>query len=122
MKILHEMVPYLIFVAFSFRYGIVRSVLVHVFMEINTRIWTKLYHFYVARRDPAACPSLFLYSKADELVTYDAVEGVIAQRQKSIGLVAQKRWDTSPHVRHIYDFETEYITELKKFAATIGMN
>ena len=118
---MHELTPYLIFLACCYKYGIVRSILAHIFVEFNQQIWTKLYHFYVARRDPAACPALFLYSKADELISSDMVEAVAAQREKSFGKVWKKKWETSAHVRHIYDFEDEYITEMKQFATNIGM-
>src|SRR5690349_448746 len=99
--------PYLIFLAFSVKYGFVRSVLVHIFLEFNAQMWTKLYHFYVAKRDPARCPALFMYSTADELVSSRSVETCAFQRDVAIGKVWKKRWETSGHVRHLYDFPTE---------------
>ena len=117
---MHEAMPYMIFLAFSFKYGVIRSLLVHIFIEFNQRMWTKLYHFYVATKDPAACPALFLYSKTDDLVTYDWVESCAASREKALGNVYQKCWEDSPHVSHIYKHETEYIQEMKNFARNIG--
>jgi len=122
MRKLHELAPFAIYILFAFRYGILRTVLVHLFVEFNSHLWTRLYHYYVAKRDPAACPALFLYSKADELVTYDAVEGVIKQREVAIGNVSKKCWETSAHVRHVYEFEDEYVEELRKFGSSIGMS
>ena len=114
--------PYLIFALFAFRYGLVRSILAHIFIEFNQRIWTKLYHFYVAKHDPAACPSLFLYSKTDQLVSYDLVKGCATEREACFGKVWRKCWDESGHVRHIYQHEDEYNQQLREFAVNISIN
>ena len=68
------------------------------------------------------CPALFLYSKADELVTHDWVEHCADDRENTIGRVWRKRWDNSAHVRHIYEFEDEYVDELKVFARRYANN
>jgi hypothetical protein len=122
LKLLHRLMPYLIFLVFSYKYGIVRSTLAHILIEFNQQIWTRLYHFYVARRDPGASPALFLYSKADDLVGYQYVESVANQREQTFGNVWRKRWENSAHVRHIYDVEKEYVDELKAFVRNIGVS
>jgi hypothetical protein len=121
LRLLNEFIPYGIFAFFAFRYGLIRTLFAHILIEFNQRIWSKLYHMYVARMDPARCASLFLYSKADHLVTDSYVSATADDREKHIGRVWRKCWETSGHVRHVYEFETEYVDQLQRFTRNIGL-
>lgn len=118
-KRLNEAMPFIIFAAFALKYGLTNSVLVHIFLEFNSQIWTRLYHLWVARLDPAACPALFLYSSRDELVGSTLVERCAADREQAIGRVFRKKWEDSPHVEHLRVHEEEYVEELRSFSAKL---
>lgn len=91
-----------------------------ILIEINTRIITYLY-LQLIIHDPTRCPSLFCYSVNDALVSYKIVEEVVRKRSKLLQNVSAKKWESSKHVRHIYDFEADYISEMQSFSRNIGI-
>ncbi|KAK8734264.1 hypothetical protein OTU49_006095 [Cherax quadricarinatus] len=65
--------------------------------------------------DPARCPQLFLYSRADKLISSDDVEFFITERQKLGVPVVAKCWADSPHVQHYRMYPEEYRESVYSF-------
>ena len=65
--------------------------------------------------DPSRCPQLFLFSKADELISYKDVDECIAERQ-ALGVdVQQMCWEDSAHVAHLRSHREAYMAECYRF-------
>ena len=72
-------------------------------------------YWQAMKKDPSRCPQLYLYSKADALVSYKSVESIIAYR-KSLGVhVESVCWDDSQHVRHLPTHRESYIKRCYDF-------
>lgn len=68
------------------------------------------------RNEPAVWPSLYLYSKADEIVSYVGVEETIEHRIKVLGAdIKSVCWEESPHVQHYRYHREAYITQCHQF-------
>ncbi|XP_033751704.1 transmembrane protein 53-B-like [Pecten maximus] len=63
-------------------------------------------------------PSLFLYSKADLVVSSDTVDGFVKGYQQRKVPVQSKCWQDSRHVSHYYSYPEEYIGVLTVFLDT----
>lgn len=58
--------------------------------------------------DPARCPQLFLYSRADKLISFQDVELFMGERQRLGVPVLGKCWQDSAHVQHYRLYPEEY--------------
>lgn len=67
------------------------------------------------KKDPSTCPQLYLYSKADELISYlDIEEHINARRSQNI-TVRIICWPDSPHVAHLLKYHELYVKSCKDF-------
>lgn len=89
-------------------------------VELVSALLSYVYHLVLGRLDPSRCPSLFLYSDADELVSAEAIESVIEMRRRAVGRVTAKRFLGSPHVKHLLLHEAEYVAAIQGFLGTIS--
>ncbi|XP_064077947.1 transmembrane protein 53-like [Macrobrachium nipponense] len=68
--------------------------------------------------EQSRCPQLFLYSKADKLISSDDVDFFIAERQKLGIPVMAKCWTDSQHVQHYRQYPDEYTNSVYNFLTT----
>lgn len=61
------------------------------------------------------CPELYLFSKADELVSATDVENTIDKRRMQGVDITSMSWDDSPHVQHLRVHRESYITQCRDF-------
>lgn len=64
---------------------------------------------------PLRGPELFLYSKGDNLASYEGIEEHIACRKSQGVNVIDKCWEDSTHVTHYMKYPKEYIELLENF-------
>ena len=60
-------------------------------------------------------PQLYLYSKADQLISYEEVRGFIEERRQDGVKVTEKCWEDSPHVAHFRMHPEEYGRHVRAF-------
>ena len=72
------------------------------------------YFWEAMKKDPANCPQLYLYSKADEIVSYLAVEEQINSRKARVKVLSVC-WDDSGHVKHFCVHRESYIKNCLDF-------
>ncbi|KAH9259049.1 hypothetical protein BASA81_002669 [Batrachochytrium salamandrivorans] len=89
-------------------------------VELVSAMLSYVYHLVLGRLDPSRCPTLFLYSDADKLVSAEAIESVIEMRNRAMGQVTRKKFLGSPHVKHLLLHETEYVAAIQEFLRTIS--
>jgi hypothetical protein len=72
-------------------------------------------HFWDAiKKDPAKCPQLYLYSKADNIVSYIAVEDQIRIREARVRVLSVC-WEDSGHVAHLKVHREAYMKQCQDF-------
>ena len=75
-----------------------------------------VYNYMVALlKDPARCPQLYLYSKADTLIGYKDVESHIVGREALGVKVFKVCWENSAHVAHLMMHRDVYIKSCLDF-------
>ncbi|XP_060080399.1 transmembrane protein 53-A-like [Ylistrum balloti] len=67
-------------------------------------------------------PSLFLYSKADSVASFETVDGFTEGFKQRKIPVESRCWPDSPHVSHYYCYPKEYIETLTSFLDTYARN
>ncbi|XP_064624945.1 transmembrane protein 53-like [Lineus longissimus] len=65
--------------------------------------------------DPSPCPQLYLYSKADRMIKYSAIERVIKHRSSRGIEVTSVCWDDSDHVSHLRAHRESYMKKCYDF-------
>lgn len=61
------------------------------------------------------CPELYLYSEADEVISYKDVEEIITRRHMQSVDISSKRWLDSKHVQHFRQHPKEYSEKCYEF-------
>jgi pimeloyl-ACP methyl ester carboxylesterase len=111
--------PWLLLSLSGLQFGWKATLFMVLFTHLtNKYILTRLYHRAVSDKDRSKCPSLFIYSEADELVSYTSVEHVAKRRQAIMGGVSVKKFQDSAHVKHLMDHEVEYVQTVQDFVKT----
>ncbi|XP_023333025.1 transmembrane protein 53-like isoform X1 [Eurytemora carolleeae] len=85
------------------------------FKENSHVPWTGL---FMKTQEKGTWPVLFLYSKADTLMPWKYVAGVV-QRLKPHRTVYENRFEKSGHVAHFKTYPEEYTAAIKKFLNSI---
>ncbi|XP_078264638.1 transmembrane protein 53 [Rhinoraja longicauda] len=67
-----------------------------------------LSHYDALKVDPSRWPQLFLYSKADKIISYKDVEEMIKARKRLNIEVQSLDFNTSQHVNHFREFPDKY--------------
>lgn len=75
----------------------------------SSELWTAL------ENDPNRCPQLYLYSRADELISFRHVEDQIEARKRTGIKVFSRCWDDSVHVAHLMTHRESYIKSCHDF-------
>ena len=86
--------------------------------ELLQRLWrdsSRRNYWDFMLNEPPKWPSLYLYSKADEIADYNYIEEVIANRQLLGADVASVCWEDSDHVAHMRRHPDAYISQCDKF-------
>lgn len=83
-------------------------------MTLGIGDWCDLYDQIV--HDPARCPQLFLYSRADALIPAADVEELMEARRRKGVEVKQMVWADSPHIRHFTFYPEVYAKTCQDFA------
>lgn len=87
-------------------FAILRLLLPH---SVASDYWSAI------KKDPSTCPQLYLYSKADELISYlDIEEHINARRSRNI-TVRTICWPDSPHVAHLLKYRELYVKSCQDF-------
>lgn len=85
---------------------------------------TKVYYRSVKmfdKNDIIATPALFLYSKADQVVSSEEIIAVAELWTKNGIKVRMKSFEDSSHVRHILKYKLEYVSTLHNFLDEVGL-
>lgn len=69
-------------------------------------------------KDPAQCPQLFLYSRADQVILAKDVEEVMAKREEKGVPVKSVCWEDSQHVAHMRAHPEVYTKACLDFVTT----
>ena len=102
-----------------FKYMTGLFVIVYLYStEVLSRLWGsntgRMYWDFMHSEAPK-WPSLYLYSRADEITNYHYVEEVITNRRRLGADVAAVFWDDSEHVSHFRKHPEAYINQCQKF-------
>lgn len=65
--------------------------------------------------DPSEWPQLYLYSKADKIVSYHDIDELIARRRKRGFLIFSLCWEDSEHVSHFRTHRETYLKQCYDF-------
>lgn len=73
------------------------------------RLWNALVE------EPNICPQLFIFSKADNVCTWDTIQEFADCRKKKGVNVETVLFEDSLHVKHLVKYRDEYISHVYKF-------
>ncbi|XP_074642432.1 transmembrane protein 53-like [Tubulanus polymorphus] len=75
-------------------------------------------YYSAMKSDPMRCPQLFLYSKADLLISYKKIENVVRHRQNLGIMLMTICWEDSKHVQHLVKHRETYMKKCYDFMET----
>jgi hypothetical protein len=105
----------------ALKHPILRSLLkngIEAYLKATAKHTSKIYmeRSELFFNNPVQSPSLFLFSKSDEVSDSARCEVVAGHWKNNLGIdVTSKCWDTSPHVSHFYVHTNDYVNAVNNF-------
>lgn len=80
---------------------------------IGVQLRSYMYNDMIYYQD--GCPELYLFSKADELVSASDIQNLIERRRMQGVDIDFVAWDDSPHVQHLQEHRESYVSQCHDF-------